>query len=86
MDQPSLPHRTNLALTECGRGRDMGDTAGAWADFRGVFVLGTAERVYLDRVLAGCPNDGQGHSSPVLEFNDGSGWRLLWEERSQPPA
>jgi hypothetical protein len=40
--------------------------------------------VYVDQILAGCPNDGQGHSSPVLEFNDGSGWRLLWEGTFMP--
>ena len=57
----------------------MGETAGVWADARGVFVLGSTECIYVDRILAGCPNDGQGHQSVVLEFNDGSGWRTIFE-------
>jgi hypothetical protein len=71
---------TPSPLCDVHQGLAVGEIAGVWADSRGVFVLGTTACIYLDRVLSGCPPiDGQGHSSLILEFNDGSGWRSLWE-------
>jgi hypothetical protein len=75
---------TQTPLCDVHQGLGFGDTAGVWADARGVFVLGTTDCVYVDRVLAGCPNDGEGHMTAVLEQNDGSGWRLLWEDTYLP--
>ena len=72
-------------LCDVNQGLGMGDTVGVWADSRGVFVFGTTECVYIDEFLAGCPNDGQGHQSPVLELNDGAGWRQLWQGPSFMP-
>jgi hypothetical protein len=71
---------TPSPLCDVHQGLALGEIAGVWADSRGVFVLGTTACIFLDRILTGCPPiDGQGHSSLILEFNDGSGWRQLWE-------
>lgn len=54
---------------------------GVWADPRGVFVLGE-NYCYDDDSLAGCPSDGQDARTTLLVFNDGSGWRNLFEDTS----
>ena len=75
---------TPTPLCDVHQGLGMGTTDGVWADSRGVFVLGTAECIYIDQILAGCPNDGQGQWTAILAFNDGSGWRQLWEGGYMP--
>jgi hypothetical protein len=71
-------------LCDVRQGVGLGDTHGVWADARGVFALVDSECIYIDLTLAGCPNDGQGHQDTAVEFNDGSGWRTLFEERYTP--
>ena len=68
-------------LCDVRQGVGLGETLGVWADSRGVFALVDNECVYIDLTLAGCPNDGQGHQATEVEFNDGSGWRTLFQEQ-----
>jgi hypothetical protein len=70
---------TPTALCDVQQGWAVGGTTGLWADSRGVFVLGWKNCGYSDQILAGCPNDGSSESSAILELNDGSGWRTLFE-------
>ena len=68
-------------LCDVRQGVGLGDTYGVWADTRGVFALVDSECIYIDETLTGCPNDGQGHQDTAVQFNDGSGWQTLFEER-----
>ena len=70
---------TPTSLCDVQQGWGLGGTAGLWADSRGVFVLGWKYCGYGDRILAGCPNDGTGEDSDILVFNDGSGWRTIFD-------
>jgi hypothetical protein len=70
---------TPTPLCDAQQGWGLGGTSGLWADSRGVFVLGWKYCGYVDRILAGCPNDGTSGGSGILELNDGSGWRTLFE-------
>jgi hypothetical protein len=71
--------QTPTPLCDVDQGWAMSFTEGLWADSRGVFVVGAKSCPWDAPPLVGCPNDGQYHDSTILAFNDGSGWRTLFD-------
>jgi hypothetical protein len=60
---------------DLNRGRLGG--ASVWADQRGVFSLVSEECVRVGRDLPYCPEESRLASGMSLNFNDGTGWRVL---------